>query len=81
MAGETPEPKESTEITIDGQTGHIGYDRISNPNATLERSWIFVHDGTRALGVVATYVASAASHIRPGMQAMLREAQWNRARG
>jgi hypothetical protein len=66
------------EITIAGQQGHIGRDRMQTQAGELERSWLMVHDGQRGLAVVATYEATRARRIRPAMRESLASVTWDR---
>lgn len=66
------------EVEIAGQDGRIGRDRVSTPQATLERAWLLVHDGTRGLAIVATYEGSRSSQVWPAIRESLTSVVWDR---
>ncbi len=76
--GRLPEAQGVEDVTIAGQPGRIGRDAIRTEQAVLERSWLLVHDGTRGLGVVATYEAARASMYRAPLREALAAVQWDR---
>jgi hypothetical protein len=65
-------------VTISGQEGRIGRDRIRTQAGALERSWLLVHDGTRGLAVVATYEVTRAEQAWPAMREALTGVTWDR---
>lgn len=69
---------EVEEVEIGGQTGRMGRDRISSPQAELERGWLLAHDGTRGLAVVATYEAGRAARVWPVLREALAGVEWDR---
>lgn len=77
-AGRVPEAEAEEEVTIDGQTGRLGRDRVRTPAGVLERSWLLVHDGARGLGVVATYEAARAEAYRGPLRQALSGVSWDR---
>lgn len=77
-AQDAPEPDTVEEVTIAGQNGRIGRDRVRSPAGVLERTWLLVHDGTRGLGVVATYEADRASQYRGPLRESLAGVRWER---
>ncbi|HEY8429775.1 MAG TPA: hypothetical protein VIL20_15430 [Sandaracinaceae bacterium] len=69
---------EVEEVTIAGQTGRIGRDRVRAQQAELERAWLLVHDGERGLAITATYEASRSRRIFPAMRESFASVTWNR---
>lgn len=69
---------EVEEVAIAGQDGRIGRDRVRAQQATLERAWLLVHDGTRGLAVVATYEGGRAARVWPAMREALSSIEWDR---
>ena len=69
---------EVEEVSIGGQDGRMGRDRVRAQQATLERAWLLVHDGTRGLAVVATYEGGRAARVWPAMREALGSVEWNR---
>lgn len=72
-----PAPTHEEEVSIDGQDGRLGRDRLRTQSASLERLWLLVHDGRRGMGVVATYEAQRARAYRPAMEEALRGVRWD----
>jgi hypothetical protein len=77
-AESAPTPDHEEAITLEGLTGRLGRDRVNTQAGTLERTWLLVHDGHRALGVVATYEAHSAEGLRAGVLDVLRSVSWDR---
>jgi hypothetical protein len=75
---QAPPPDHEEEVTVSGQTGRLGRDRVRTPAGILERTWLLVHDGTRGLGVVATYEADRAEAYRPVLRESLGGVEWDR---
>ena len=75
---DAPEPEHQEDVTIAGQRGRIGRDRVRAQGGTLERNWLLVHDGTRGLGIIATCEADRARVYRAGLQEMLSTVEWDR---
>ncbi len=73
-----PAPAEETEVTISGQTGRLGRDVVRTQAGVLERQWLLVHDGTRGLGIVATYEQERAQSYRPVIHQSLLDVVWDR---
>ena len=77
-AREAPEPDHVEEVEVSGQSGRIGRDQVRSQAGVLERTWLLVHDGQRALGVVATYEQSRAPSVRRGIRDVLGSVAWDR---
>lgn len=75
---EAPPPQHEEEVTISGHRGRLGRDQVRTPAGVLERTWLLVHDGTRGLGVVATYEAERADAYRPVLHESLSAVEWDR---
>lgn len=74
---DAPEPDHVEPITVAGQEGQLGRDRIRTEGGVLERTWLLAHDGTRGLGVVTTYEADRADAYRPGVRELLESVTWD----
>jgi len=61
---DAPDPAAEEEVEISGVTGRLGRDQVQTQQGVLERQWLLVHDGTRGLGIVATYEGSRARGYR-----------------
>jgi len=72
-----PEPTEVDEVEISGVTGRLGRDQVRTQQGVLERQWLLVHDGTRGLGIVATYEGSRARGYRRPLHEALENVQWD----
>jgi len=73
-----PDPSAESEITIAGQSGRLGRDLVRTQAGVLERQWLLVHDGTRGLGIVATYEQDRAQSYRPTIRQSLADVAWDR---
>ncbi|MFK7987571.1 MAG: hypothetical protein AB8I08_16245 [Sandaracinaceae bacterium] len=73
-----PEPEGVSEIEVSGATGRLGRDRVQSQAGALERYWLFVHDGDRGMGVIATYEGSRAPAVRAGVREVLESVTWDR---
>ncbi|HJL14099.1 MAG TPA: hypothetical protein RMH99_00515 [Sandaracinaceae bacterium LLY-WYZ-13_1] len=75
---DAPPPEHVEEITIDGVDARVGRDRVRTPGGVLERLWLLAHDGTRGMGVVATYEANRADAYRVPLRESLADVAWDR---
>ena len=73
-----PAPAAESALTVQGQAGRIGRDEIRTQQGVLERQWLLVHDGTRGLGVIATYEQDRASGYRSTIREALTSVEWDR---
>ncbi|MGF1464583.1 MAG: hypothetical protein ACFCGT_00485 [Sandaracinaceae bacterium] len=73
-----PTPEQVERVTIDGVSGRVGYDRLHTDRGDFERVWLLIHDGDKALGIIATYGQESAEAVRDGLLEALRGARWNR---
>ena len=73
-----PAPAAESQIEIAGQTGRLGRDLVRTQGGVLERQWLLVHDGTRGLGIVATYEQARAEGYRGTIQEALSDVAWDR---
>ncbi len=78
QAAGAAEHGEAEEVTVAGQTGRIGRDRVRTQQGELERSWLMVHDGRRGLAVIATYEAGRAERVFPAMRESFAAVTWDR---
>lgn len=69
---------EAEAVTIAGQSGRVGRDRVRTQQGELERAWLLVHDGERGLAVIATYEAARASRVFPAMRESFAALTWDR---
>ncbi|MCA9607439.1 MAG: hypothetical protein KC619_17655 [Myxococcales bacterium] len=74
-----PQPAAEAPFEIAGQTGRLGRDEIRTQQGVLERQWLLAHDGTRGLGVIATYEGNRARGYRRPIRQMLESVAWDRA--
>lgn len=74
-----PAPAAESEHEVAGQTGRLGRDEIRTSQGVLERQWLLVHDGTRGLGVIATYEQDRARGYRAPIRELLESVAWDRA--
>ena len=72
-----PTPEAVERVRISGLDGRVGYDVVRLPQGSIERSWLLVHDGERALAVMTTYRADTAGQVRPAVQQQLRRVTWD----
>lgn len=77
--GRGEEAGEPETVTVAGQEGRIGRDRVRTPNGDLERAFLLVHDGQRGLAVIATYDAARAARVFPALRESLSSVEWNRS--
>ncbi len=73
-----PAPAAEADFEVSGQTGRLGRDEIQTSQGVLERQWLLVHDGTRGLGVIATYEQNRAQGYRRPVRQMLESVAWDR---
>lgn len=78
MGGAAPTPEAIAPVAVGDQRGRIGYDLVRTQNGEIERSFLLVHDGERALGVIAAYERARAEAYRETMEACLRSVEWDR---
>ena len=73
-----PQPVAQEEHEVAGQAGRIGRDEVRTSQGVLERQWLLVHDGSRGLGIVATYEQDRADGYRGTIRQALSSVEWDR---
>jgi len=74
---DAPDPAHEEEVEISGVTGRLGRDMVQTQQGVLERQWLLVHDGTRGLGIVATYEGARARGYRRPIHDALEAVEWD----
>lgn len=67
------------DVTIGTRQAHLVVDSQMAGEIELERQWILMRDGDRAMAIVAAYLADRSERLRPLVRAALMSAQWDTA--
>jgi len=65
------------DVTIGTRQAHLVVDSQMAGEIELERQWILMRDGDRAMAIVAAYLADRSERLRPLVRAALMSAQWD----
>ena len=65
------------DVTIDGHAARLVVDSQMAGDIELERQWILVREGGRAMAVVGAYLADRSDRLRPLVRAALMSTEWN----
>lgn len=65
------------EVTIDGRATRLVVDSQMMGDTELERMWILMTDGDRAMAIVAAYLADRSERLRPLVRASLLSTHWD----
>lgn len=65
------------DITIAGRSARLVIDSQMAGDIELERQWILVRDGDRAMAIVAAYLADRSERLRPLVRAALMSTEWD----
>lgn len=65
------------DVTIDGRTTRLVVDSQMMGDTELERMWILMNDGDRAMAIVAAYLADRSERLRPLVRASLLSTHWD----
>lgn len=65
------------DVTIDGRTARLVVDSQMAGDIELERQWILVRDGDRAMAIVGAYLADRSDRLRPLVRAALMSTTWD----
>jgi hypothetical protein len=65
------------DVQIGTRTAHLVVDSQMAGEIELERQWILVRDGDRAMAIVGAYLADRSERLRPLVRAALMSAEWD----
>jgi hypothetical protein len=65
------------DVQLGGRTAHLVVDSQMAGEIELERQWILVREGDRAMAIVGAYLADRSERLRPLVRAALMSAQWD----
>lgn len=64
-------------ISISGHDGTLGIDRTETGDVEIERVWVVVREGDRAMAVVGAYLAERSERYRGLVRAAVTSAEWD----
>lgn len=70
---------ESEDVTVGGHTAHLVIDTQDNGQVELERVWILVREGDRAMAVVGAYTSDRSDRVRALVRASVLSTEWDAA--
>ena len=71
------EEVESEDVTIGERTGHLVIDTQDTGQLELERVWVLVRDGDRAMAIVGAYQSDRSERLRGLVRASVLSALWD----
>jgi hypothetical protein len=77
LTGEGTPEIDPEDIDVSGHTGTLGIDRVENGDVELERVWVMVREGDRAMAVIGAYLADRSERYRGLVRASVTSAEWD----
>ena len=71
------EEVDTEEVAIGGHTAQLTIDRQDQDGLEIERAWVFVRQGQRALAIMGAYQAERAERVRGLVRASVLSASWD----
>lgn len=65
------------DVTLGGRSARLVVDSQMAGDIELERQWVLVREGDRAMAIVAAYLADRSERLRPLVRAALMSTEWD----